>query len=201
MTVFYCARTNGFFDDDWSTSIPGDAVKISAEARDKLFAQVSHGRHIVCGPDGLPMIFTPPPVEATLGDLVAKIDAAADQARLIVVGDPLRAVEYEKAAAEAQAFKLAGYPAKDIPPMVAAWAISGRTAKESADSIIAEADAYNTALTVLRTTRLAGKAKAAEMMAAPGFDTEKLAAAVAYSDEVVATIQALVASLQENSNV
>lgn len=201
MTVFYCARTNGFFDDEWCTYIPDDVIEFSIDERDKLLAQVSHGRQIVCGADGLPVIVEPVPAAVTLADLLAKIDGAADRARLVVVGDPLRAVEYEKAAAEAQAFKLAGYPAKDVPPMVAAWAIAGRKAKQAADSIIAEADAYNSALTLLRTTRLAGKAKVTELFEAVAGDTDKLAAAVAYSDEVVAGIEAVASNVLENSNV
>ncbi|MGE4335351.1 MAG: phage tail protein, partial [Pigmentiphaga sp.] len=95
----------------------------------------------------------------TLDDLCTRIDAAADAARARVAGDPLRAVEYDRARIEAQAFSDAGYPADAVPRTVAAWAINGRTAQQAADSILAEAAAYTEALYVIRETRLAAKEK------------------------------------------
>lgn len=66
-------------------------------------------------------------------------------------------MEYEKAAAEAQAFKDADYPADACPRSVAAWAINGRTPRQAADSILAEAAAYAEALYQIRETRLQAK--------------------------------------------
>ena len=82
---------------------------------------------------------------------------AADAARRTVAGDPLRAVEYERAAAEATTFAEAGYPSDAVPRSVAAWAINGRTARQAADSILAEAAAYTEALYTLREARLQAK--------------------------------------------
>ncbi|SNT08009.1 hypothetical protein SAMN05216255_4456 [Pseudomonas segetis] len=104
---------------------------------------------------GLPFLVAPPP--QTHQELCAGIDRAADAARLAVAGDPLRATEYERAASEAQAFKDAGYPTESVPRTVAAWAISGRTAQQAADSILGEAAAYTEALYRLRETRLNAK--------------------------------------------
>lgn len=103
---------------------------------------------------------------AQVASVCARIDSAADAARAAVAGDPLRAVEYDRAAAEAREFASAGYPAEVVPRTVAAWAINGRTAREAADSIIAEAAAYTEALYVIRETRLAAKEQVRALMAA-----------------------------------
>ncbi|WP_282410695.1 phage tail protein [Pseudomonas sp. PS02303] len=56
MTVFYSPGTGYFYDDRVSTFIPEDAHEFAAEERDALLAQVSNGRRLVCGPDGLPVL-------------------------------------------------------------------------------------------------------------------------------------------------
>lgn len=127
---------------------------------------------------------------ALQASLCRDIDQAADQARALVAGDPLRAVEYEKAAAEAQAFKDAGYPAGAAPRMVAAWAIGGRSAKDAADNILAEAAAYNNALYQLREIRLAAKQQVRQAM----FE-EKPVQAAAIATGTIAAIKAAVAGI------
>lgn len=102
---------------------------------------------------------------AQLPLLCAQIDAAADAARRTVAGDPLRAVEYERAAAEAAAYAEAGYPSDAVPRSVAAWAINGRTPRQAADSILAEAAAYAEALYQIRETRLQAKELIRQAMA------------------------------------
>lgn len=105
----------------------------------------------------------PPP---TANGLCRQIDSAADLARHQVAGDPLRAVEYERAAAEARSFADAGYPAGDVPRSVAAWTMNGRSAKAAADEMLAEAEAYTEALYQLRETRLAAKEQVRALIAA-----------------------------------
>ncbi|MDE9812457.1 phage tail protein [Pseudomonas aeruginosa] len=122
--------------------------------------------------------------------LVIEIDAAADAARSTVAGDPLRAVEYERAAAEAEAFKAAGYPAESVPRTVAAWAINGRTAQQAADNILAEAAAYTEALYLIRETRLQAKELVRQAMAAGNSEHAQDIAA-----ETIASIQATVAGI------
>ncbi|HCL3684443.1 phage tail protein [Pseudomonas aeruginosa] len=118
---------------------------------------------------------SPSPAQLTQ-QLTASIDAAADAARRAAAGDPLRAVEYEKAAAEAQAFKDAGYPGGAVPRTVAAWAINGRTARQAADNILAEAAAYNEALYQIRETRLGAKEQVRQAMAADQVEQARLIA-------------------------
>lgn len=98
--------------------------------------------------------------------LCASIDAMADKARQDVAGDPLRAMEYETAAAEALVFKSAGYPSSAVPRTVAAWAISGRSAQQAADDILGEAAAYSEALYRIREARLSAKEQVRQAVAA-----------------------------------
>lgn len=113
---------------------------------------------------------------AQLPLLCAQIDAAADAARRAVVGDPLRGVEYERSAAEAQTFKEAGYPAESVPRTVAAWAVNGRTAQQAADNILDEAAAYSEALYQIREARLGAKERVRQAMAANQVEQARLIA-------------------------
>jgi hypothetical protein len=120
----------------------------------------------------------------TVAELCATIDNYADQARRRVAVDPLRAVEYERTAAEAQAFKDAGYPADAVPRAVAAWAIMGRTPQQSADSILTEAAQYAEVLYLLREQRLEAKELIRRNVAAGAVDEAKRVA-----DEAIKAIQ------------
>nr|EIU3806606.1 phage tail protein [Pseudomonas aeruginosa]EIU3914623.1 phage tail protein [Pseudomonas aeruginosa]EIU3969359.1 phage tail protein [Pseudomonas aeruginosa] len=130
----------------------------------------------------------------SLTELCSRIDATADAARRAVAGDPLRAVEYERSAAEAQAFKEAGYPAEAVPRTVSAWAINGRTAQQAADSILAEAAAYTEALYQIREARLGAKELVRAAMAAGEIEQAQDIAA-----ETIAAIQAAVAGIGNNA--
>lgn len=125
----------------------------------------------------------------TLADLCARIDEYADQARQAVSGDPLRAVEYERAAAEALAFKNNGYPADAVPRSVAAWAIMGRTAQDAADDILTEAAQYAERLYLIRERRLEAKESIRHKLAAGAADEARQIA-----DEVISNIQSAVGS-------
>lgn len=91
--------------------------------------------------------------------LCAKIDAAADSARAELAGDPLKAMEYAQAAADAQAYQDAGYPKKEVPLSVAAWVAKGRTARQAAEQILSKAEQLTDHLLTLRTLRLKAKAQ------------------------------------------
>jgi len=91
--------------------------------------------------------------------LCTKIDAAADSARRTLAGDPLRALEYQQTALEAQAFKEQGYPKKAVPLAVSAWVVKGRTARQAADQILAKAAEFDSNLLALREVRLKAKAQ------------------------------------------
>ncbi|MGV8889530.1 MAG: phage tail protein [Pseudomonas sp.] len=89
--------------------------------------------------------------------LCAEVDAAADKARTALAGDPLKAMEYAQAAVDAQAYKDAGYPKKDVPMAVSAWVVKGRTAKQAAEQILNKAAQLSDNLLTLRTLRLKAK--------------------------------------------
>lgn len=96
-------------------------------------------------------------LEQLKSDLCQNIDMSADTARLSIVGGPLRVSEYERAAAEAKAYKDANYQGT-APPTVKSWAeAKGWPDNRAADDIITEADAWNRVLYVIRDIRLKGK--------------------------------------------
>lgn len=125
-----------------------------------------------------------------LSALCAAIDTAADTARAKVVGDSTRAMEYQKAAEEAQAFAAGGYSADAVPRTVSAYMLGTRTAKEAADSILAEAAAYTEALYQIRETRLAAKEQIRTLMGAG--ETEQ---AQQLAEQTIAAIEAAVAGV------
>ncbi|WP_395600909.1 phage tail protein [Pseudomonas sp. B19125] len=71
MTVFYSSETGFFYDDQVCTFIPADVREFSAEARDELLAQVSHGKRLVCGPDNWPVVIDAP---VQTGEQLAEVE-------------------------------------------------------------------------------------------------------------------------------
>ncbi|MDN3222756.1 phage tail protein [Pseudomonas nunensis] len=119
--------------------------------------------------------------------LCASIDAAADRARNALAGDPLKAMEYAQAAADAQAYIDEGYPKKVVPLAVSAWVVKGRTARQAADQIVAKAAQFNESLLTLRTLRLKAKQQV-KVHIAKG----KTELANQVSDDAIASIRAVV---------
>lgn len=191
--MFWSYEKPGWYNPDASGLIPADAVLVERQRYLQLVAQLSKGYTIVRGVDGQPVAVkeTIPP---TVDELCESVDAAADAARVSVAGNPLRAVEYERAAAEAQTFAAGGYQG-EVPPMVAAWAISGRTPQQAADSILAEAAQYNGALVQLRTVRLQAK----ELIRA-AINAGNIEHAQDIAAETIASIEAAVAGIGNNAS-
>ncbi|MCP1617040.1 hypothetical protein FBY21_1642 [Pseudomonas sp. SLBN-26] len=166
--------------------IPAGAVPIPEDRYLAVIANPQPGMVRSHDAEGLPILVVPPALQPSAGALCARIDTAADAARRTVAGDPLRAVEYERAAAEAEAFAAADYQG-EVPRSVAAWAINGRTPRQAADSILAEAAAYTEALYQIRETRLQAKELIRQAMAeGDSAQAEEIAA------ETVAAIEAAV---------
>lgn len=192
--LYFSKATGGFYDGSIHASMPSDVVEISRELHETLMAGQSAGQEIVGDQSGNPILTDPAPYVPTTVELCQSIDTAADAARLAVAGDPLRATEYERAAAEAQAFKDAGYPAEPVPRTVSAWAINGRTAQQSADSILAESAAYTEALYLLRETRLRAKE---QVRAAMAEDNQEFAQLIA--EQTIEAIRSAVGGVGNNS--
>ena len=127
------------------------------------------------------------PLAAALLIAAQQIDQAADAARVSVLGDPLRALEYERAAAEAKAFADGGYVGA-MPPSVQAWAEAANLEpRAAADSIVAEANAWQAALYAIRAARLTGKQ---HVLRAISHDAAEVVA-----DEAIAAIKASIAGV------
>jgi hypothetical protein len=187
----YSASTNRAYHASLHAGqVPADAKPITDAQMRELIDAADNGLLITPAPDGLFMVLPAPPVASpSASTLCAEIDAAADAARRAVAGDPLRAVEYDRAASEAQAFAAAEYQG-EAPPMVAAWAINGRTAQQAADDILREAAQYNGALVQLRTVRLQAKEQIRTFMAANQIEEAQLLA-----EQTIAAIEAAVSGI------
>jgi len=170
--------------------IPAGAQLVS----DEIWRRTAQETDGIWGIDGNGTIRKKPFPTATITAemLCASIDVAADIARKSVAGDPLRAVEYERAAAEAKAFQDAGCPDDAVPRSVAAWAINGRTAEQAAADILAKATAFEEVLYDLRETRLQAKENLRLLMA-DGHVTN----AQQLADQAISDIQALTAGVSE----
>lgn len=173
--------------------MPQDAIPIEEDRYLAVIANPAPGKVRGHDADGLPILIDPPPYAPTIEDLCAHIDATADRARRAVAGDPLRAVEYDRARLAAEQFAAAGYQG-EVPTMVAAWAINGRTPQQATDSILAEAAAYTNALELLRTTRLAAKEQVRALLAAGQVEQ-----AQQLTDQTIAAIEAAVAGIGNNA--
>lgn len=191
MNYFYAPST-GLFYGSIHENIPGDAREVSEQDYRTLVLDRPSDKRVITGPNGDPQLADLESPQVTEADLCMLIDQAADRARTAVAGDPLRAVEYERAALEAQAFADAGYQG-NVPPMVAAWAINGRTPQQAADSILGEAAQYNAALVQIRTVRLSAKELVRKQMADGHPSIAK-----AIADEAVAEILAAVEDVGNN---
>ncbi|MFI8224763.1 phage tail protein [Pseudomonas sp. NPDC085632] len=122
--------------------------------------------------------------------LCTKVDATADNVRTVLAGDPLKAMEYAQAAADAQAYQDAGYPKKEVPLSVAAWVAKGRSAKQAAEQILNKADQLTDHLLTLRTLRLKAKAQIRAQAAKGNMDLARSA-----GDEALVAIRELASGL------
>lgn len=61
MTVFFCAVTSAFYDDDiYGDQLPNDAIEISEDLRQALLEAQSLGKQITAGKSGQPVAVDPP---------------------------------------------------------------------------------------------------------------------------------------------
>lgn len=93
----------------------------------------------------------------TKDDMIRMIDAEADIIRTRVVGDPVRAFEYQWTEREAVSYRDAGY-AGTVPVSVAIWAqAKGWTPQQATDDILLAAENFRGAMAALRSARLNAK--------------------------------------------
>lgn len=121
--------------------------------------------------------------------LCVRVDVAADNARAVLAGDPLKALEYAQAAVDAQSFQDAGYPKNDVPLSVAAWVARGRSARQAADQILDKSTRLSDSLLALRTLRLKAKTQIRGYASKSQMDQARAA-----TDEVLLAIRDLTAN-------
>ncbi len=93
----------------------------------------------------------------TKEEAIARIELIADTQRAKVVGDPVRAFEYQAAETAAKAFQAAGYSGP-VPPEVSVWASAkGWSNTEACDDILTAAAQFRYALQYIRGVRLNAK--------------------------------------------
>lgn len=185
MRGLFCSAVHGI-------GIPADAVPLSAIRYAELMHGQSRGLVIDWGEDGFPILVDPPEQPTTVAELCERIDAAADATRRRCAGDPLRVIERDRAREQAEQFAASGYQG-EVPRMVAAWAINGRTSRQAADSILAAATAHTEQMCRIREIRLQAKERVRQAMAE---DNPVLAIRIA--DEAVRSLED--ASLSAESN-
>lgn len=190
---YYSRSTGSTYIEGLHKSMPPDAVAIDDARYLSVIANPPPGKIRSHDAAGLPILIDPPPHIPTEGELCQAIDTAADAARRAVAGDPLRAVEYDRARLEAEQFAAAGYQG-EVPPMVAAWAINGRTPQQAAENILAEAAQYTAALVQLRTVRLAAKEQIRVLM-----DSGNVEQAQQLAEQTITAIEAAVAGIGNNA--
>lgn len=103
MKYFFCPETMGLYPGGLSGAAEGKTSIELTEAQYRALA----GQQLALDANGYPQLASAVPKAQSVDQLCSLIDTAADAARRTVAGDPLRAVEYERAAAEAQAFAAA----------------------------------------------------------------------------------------------
>jgi len=106
--------------------------------------------------DAVVWVETVPPADV-IKEVLDRIDADADAARVSVLVKTTKAEEYMQAEAQARAWQAAGYLGA-APPDVASWAAAkyrdGMTEQQAAENILAQADQYRSLLSGIRALRL-----------------------------------------------
>lgn len=153
----YSPSTGCTYVPGFHTEYPADLILISDETYQAVIANPDPAKVRAHHPDGTPYLADPAP--PSVEDLCQRIDAAASDCARLLLGDPLRVLEYERAASGAREFRDKGFPDDGIPAAVAAWATDGRSAKDAAEGIIRRADEQAARIDAIRALRLAAKGR------------------------------------------
>lgn len=163
MPKFYSPQTGAFYAPEiHGANMPSDVVEITDQQHADLMAGQSSGKRITPDGRGRPVLTDPPltPTADRRANAKRAIDQEAGNARArFVSAGQFQAEEYLQAEQSARAWVDAGRPEGSVPGDVQAWAdVSGMTASESADDILATAQSWRATITTIRQIRLAGKA-------------------------------------------
>ena len=158
MTIFYSKTTGGFYDNQIHTTLPEDAVEITAEYHSALLAGQAQGKTIMPGKDGKPVLapLAPSHLHQWNGKEWVLDKAAASQLLAEAIDNGTKAIndlvdeayrhvtrfqpEYLLREQQARDYKAGGCKG-EAPEQVDAFAKpAGKTACEATDIIIAQAD-------------------------------------------------------------
>jgi hypothetical protein len=141
--------------------------------------------------DGAPVWIETASMEIVAARAIDTMDAEGDAARLKVIGDPTKVLEYQLAEAQARPYAAASYP-DPAPECVASWAEAKRwanggepwTGQQAADDIITTADRWYGALERIRRLRLDAKERVRAVVAAGAMLADVDAIAAQFSTDL-----------------
>lgn len=159
--MFYSKSTGGFYSADiHGYNIPADAVEITKAEHAALLAAQSNGQVIEADAMGKPVAVDPPPLslDQVKAAALAAIDAEAGKARgRYITIAPGQEATYLLKAAQADAFKAAGYTGA-VPGLVQAEIdATGATAQQATDAILAQQVAWEYKAAQIESARRRGK--------------------------------------------
>ena len=184
MNIYYTHCPRGFFIEE----PPGESFKITKAEHRELLNGLDNGLDIEIS-DGKPILCNAVLLPITADQLFEKIDCAADVARASVAGNLSRDIEYDRAYRAALEFAASGY-AGDVPKMVSAWAVNGRTAEQAAKDIINAAEKYTALIERLREIRLSAK-ESIRLLSL----SDEVEAAIVIAEQAVSDIEAAVSGI------
>ena len=157
----YSPSTRCFYPDDIAYPadvIPADIVVVPyAEYQLVQNRQLDEGYDYV---DGHVVIIPPPQpsFEDYKASALLRIDEWAEITRIAAVGDAMRSVEYDMVATDVMMFKAGNYQGT-VPMSIQSWMdVTGMSAVEACDNILATRAGYLNGLAQVRDIRLKGKA-------------------------------------------
>ena len=77
MTIYFSAKTNGFYSDGVHKEFPEDAIEISETKHKELLDRQSSGKIISSDDSGFPIVLEPPePPAPTIDEQIAALEAS-----------------------------------------------------------------------------------------------------------------------------
>lgn len=178
----YSKLMRGFYDQAiHGAAIPSDAVEIAAAYHAELLAAQAAGQRIEPDANGYPVAVDPPAptLDQVQAAVLAAIDAAAGAARArYITISPGQEATYLLKAAQAEAFKSAGYIGA-VPGLVQAEIdATGATAQQGTDAILAQQVAWEYKAAQIESARRRGKVAVGNAGDAAAVEVAKAAAII-----------------------
>ncbi|MNK27653.1 hypothetical protein D3C87_460150 [compost metagenome] len=187
MTLFYGKAADGsygFFDDTIHTTIPQDAVEISAAEHYALLEGQSSGKVITRDASGKPILRdpTPPALSEYQASIQKAIDEDAETLRSIyITATPGQVATYIMKYNDAVAFKTANYTGT-VPGLIQAeMDATDTSAQVSTDDIIAQYTAWNMLAGAIEKVRRTAKVAVTEATTLAAVDAARTGATAGFA--------------------